>query len=284
MTLKNYKSQVLKDPKSHKLNFTPDGREHSVYRITHKIKLEHYYGSKSNNRVLGESYKSSSSDTEFINEQKTHPELFKYKIIKTYNNTADKIIHEAYLHQRFNVKSHNKFYNGANQTPFGFDTTGIGFPHSESTKLKISESRKGVSSWNKGKSWDIETKLKIGLGGIGRKIVHTNKTKQQISKTKKKQLSDPSYKEIVLKKRKYTFEANASNNYRHIGIFSPDGQLQHYCNENFNEFLSNHDLPRVFIDSLRKGITLYDNPSSHVLKRLQNNGNEKFIGWWAEEI
>jgi hypothetical protein len=45
-----------------------------------------------------------------------------------------------------------------------------------------------------------------------------------------------------------------------------------------------NNLPRAFIKSLRNGESLYDNASSHVVIRLQNNGNEKFTGWWAEEI
>lgn len=69
MTLKQYKTRVLLDPRSNKLNFEPDRRQHEVYRITHTQKQKHYYGSKSNNKILGESYISSSTDKHFIQEQ-----------------------------------------------------------------------------------------------------------------------------------------------------------------------------------------------------------------------
>jgi len=141
------------------MNFTPDGRKHQVYRITHKIKHMYYYGSKTNNGILGESYISSSRDANFIKEQKEHPERFKYKIIKTYDNTSDKIIHEAYLHHRFNVKIHNRFYNNANQTPFGFNTTGKvgankGRKWSREIKEKQSASKKGDKNPMYGKKRD----------------------------------------------------------------------------------------------------------------------------------
>ena len=36
-----------------------------------------------------------------------------------------------------------------------------GKPMSEETKLKVSQSRKGIAAWNKGKSWSDEVKEKI---------------------------------------------------------------------------------------------------------------------------
>lgn len=176
MTLQNYKSQVLKDPRAKKLNFKPDGRKHSVYRITHIINLEHYYGSKSNNKILGEGYKSTSSDLDFMNEQKNHPQNFKYKIIKTYDNSADKMIHEAYLHQKFDVKLNESFYNKANQTPFGFDTTGISSVISEKQRKQMSERMLGTTMTE-------EIKNKISKSVTGFK--HTDEAKKKISEASK---------------------------------------------------------------------------------------------------
>ena len=154
MTLQQYKIEVLLDPRSEKLNFTPDGRTHEVYRISHILYNKHYYGSKSNKKILGESYISSSHDKRFIQEQKSHPEHFKYKIIKTYDNSGDKIIHEAYLHQRFDVKLHANFFNKANQTPFGFDTTGTSSPMKGTHPI----------AWNKGKTGIYSEKVRKKMG------------------------------------------------------------------------------------------------------------------------
>jgi len=159
MTLNQYKNQILQDPRATKLNFKPDGKQHLVYRITNIIKLKHYYGSKSNSKILGEGYLSSSTDKEFIEEQKSNPEHFKYKIIKTYDNTADKMIHESFLHQNFDVKNHNSFYNKANQTAFGFDTTG-----NDELSLKISKRMKGKTPWNFGKTGIYSDKSRDKMG------------------------------------------------------------------------------------------------------------------------
>ncbi len=124
MSFKKYKEWILKDPRSEKLDFNPDGRNHYVYRVS---KEEHYYGSKSELiGVLGESigikYFTSSN---YLEESfKANPKDYKVKIIRTFDNPADKILFESYLHQKFDVKSHDSFINRSNQTPFGFDTTG----------------------------------------------------------------------------------------------------------------------------------------------------------------
>ena len=198
MTYKNYKTQILKDERSSKLNFKIDGREHFVYRIT-QIELNvHYYGSKTGElEVLGKTYFSNSFDKEFIKDQEENPQNYKYKIVNSFDNPADKMILEAYLHQRFNVKEKdNNFYNRANQTPFGFDTTGNkeialkiskslkGKIHSKETKLKMSINHADVSGKNNpnyGKHQTDETKLKV----LKAKAVNMEQTKKNISKAKK---------------------------------------------------------------------------------------------------
>jgi len=158
MTLSEFKSiTISKNPS--KFDFTPDGRRHLVYRISHLISKVHYYGSQTNNKILGESYFSSSSDESFISEQSQHPERFKYKVIKIYNNTSDKIIHEAYLHQFFDVKSHDKFYNKVNQTASGFDTTGI-------STMSKDEREKRSQRWSGDNNPGVTTPRKGELNGM----------------------------------------------------------------------------------------------------------------------
>jgi hypothetical protein len=163
MTYSIYKNLVLQDERSKKLNFKPDGREHYVYRITDytRTEKEHYYGShtpekgKKYNSLIEEfwTYKTSSKYN-VLNENKK--ENYKVKILKVFDNPADKIIYEAFLHQYFNVKLSNKFWNKSNQTAFGYDTT-------------------GCEPWNKGKT---------GLGGYrhsGTKRVWSEDHKRKLS-------------------------------------------------------------------------------------------------------
>ena len=127
LTFKKYKMEILKDPRSKNLDFTPDGRIHYVYRISKDNK--HYYGSRSESlgiikESVGITYFTSSKDKDFREGFKSNPESFKIKIIKKFNNKSDKIIFESYLHQKFNVRDHANFINKMNQTYYGFDTTG----------------------------------------------------------------------------------------------------------------------------------------------------------------
>lgn len=123
-----YKKLILKNQNSNKLNFNPDGRKHYVYRITDftRNSEEHYYGSRTSKLkdILKDfwNYRTSSKYNKIIKENK---EDYKVKIIKIFDNSGDKILYEAFIHQFFNVKLHNSFWNKSNQTPFGFDTTGL---------------------------------------------------------------------------------------------------------------------------------------------------------------
>ena len=122
-----YKNLVLQDERVTKLNFIPDDRAHYVYRVTDYTRNieENYYGSRSTakNNYIEDFwyYRTSSKYNTIIKENK---ENYKVKIIKVFNNPGDKILYKAFLHQYFDVKLSNMFWNKSNQTPFGFDTTG----------------------------------------------------------------------------------------------------------------------------------------------------------------
>lgn len=130
-----------------------------------------------------------------------------------YDNPGDKIIHEAFLHQRFDVKLHSSFYNKANQTPFGFDTSGMKMSeffrnncreratrnnnfkdkfHSEETKQylsminkgkKYSEETKQKHRKRKRKSWSDDTKHKISKGNLGKIVSEESRQLMRNSKT-----------------------------------------------------------------------------------------------------
>ena len=97
---------------------------HYVYRITNKENNKHYYGVRSSKIEpkldLGLKYFSSSTDKEFINEQKSNKDKFKYKIIKTFETRIDAMNMEIKLHNKFNVGKNEKFYNLAEQLSTSF--------------------------------------------------------------------------------------------------------------------------------------------------------------------
>ncbi len=136
MSFKKYKEEIMKDPRSSKLDFNIDGRFHYVYRISLK---KHYYGSRTDwdNNTIGGGYFTTSTDKEFVANFRSNPEDYKVKIIRKFDNPGDKILYESYLHQFFDVKLHDSFINRANQTPFGFDRTGR--KATEETKRKTSK-------------------------------------------------------------------------------------------------------------------------------------------------
>lgn len=100
-----------------------------VYRITNIIVRKHYYGYKSCSHrdpkeIIGKTYFSSSSDKEFITEQKNHPERFRYKIVARFNTKEEALEREIRLHKLFDVGRNVSFYNKVKQTSSAFDSSG----------------------------------------------------------------------------------------------------------------------------------------------------------------
>jgi len=117
-----------------------------VYRIKNKILNKHYYGVRGCNAEpkldLGVKYFSSSYDEEFRNDQKNHPENYKYKIVRICSTRDEADALEIKLQEKFNVGINESFYNKATRTSTGF--TFSGGKHTPETRLKISEAKTGV--------------------------------------------------------------------------------------------------------------------------------------------
>lgn len=104
-----------------------DRKYHYTYRITNIKERMYYYGVRSCDCLpkedIGVKY-FSSSKKEFIQDQKENPQNYKYKIVKMFDTRVEAVEHEIFLHKKFDVKLHQKFYNETNQTSINFDTTG----------------------------------------------------------------------------------------------------------------------------------------------------------------
>lgn len=120
---------------------------HYVYRITNIKLKKHYYGSRSSNvkpnKDIGVLYFSSSTDSDFIEDQNINPKNYKYKVVSIFDNKKDAISLEVRLHDYFDVATNENFYNKSKQTTSAWDTTGTTFSLSEEAKSKISKALKG---------------------------------------------------------------------------------------------------------------------------------------------
>ena len=145
---------------------------HYVYRITNTTENKHYYGKRSSKilpeKDLGVKYFSSSRDKLFIEEQKTNPQKYKYKIIKLFKTATEAVEFEIKLHRKFNVGINENFYNKSNQTSSGYDTTGmVSVKDKNGNTFQVSKddprylSGELVSLWN-GNTHSDTTKSKIG--------------------------------------------------------------------------------------------------------------------------
>jgi len=201
--------------------------KHYIYRITNTKINKHYYGvrtSKVKPEIdLGVRYFSSSSNKEFIKDQKDNPTDYKYKIVKCFASRKDAVMLEIKLHNKFNVGMNESFYNKSKQTSTSFDTTGIsptenskritskrckgislsdehknkisksllGHKHSEETLKKLSDSLKGKTPWNKGKCMSEDQKKLLSELFTGEKnnrfgTKHSEETLKKMRKPKEK--------------------------------------------------------------------------------------------------
>jgi hypothetical protein len=165
-------------------------KNHYTYRITNTKLKKHYYGVRSTEKIpskdLGFKYFSSSMDSEFMEDQKKNPHLYKYKIVSIFKTRIEAIILEIKLHERFDVAINTNFYNKAKATHKSFDCSGT--KRTDKSKLKMSNSRIGKDPWNKGltKCYDDETLNNMSIAKTGTTPI--NKGKKGLWKPNKEQL------------------------------------------------------------------------------------------------
>ena len=126
---------------------------HYTYRITNIKDCMYYYGVHSCNCLpkedIGVKY-FSSSKKEFIKHQKENPQCYKYKIIKIFNTRKEANKHEQFLHKKFNVRVHEKFYNKWNANDkFDPATLAIGNKHNKGRKHSAEVNAKKASPGDK---------------------------------------------------------------------------------------------------------------------------------------
>lgn len=168
-------------------NLVDDKKYHYTYRITNIKEKMHYYGVHSCDCLpkedIGVKYWSTSKRDGFINHQKQNPEQYKYKVIKIFNTRIEAVQHEIFLHAKFDVKLHNKFYNDSNQRSTGFDTSGKGNYIDETGKTILIPREEALLRCLKGESagrtYSDEVKSRMGDSKKGSK--RTDETKAKMS-------------------------------------------------------------------------------------------------------
>lgn len=168
---------------------------HYVYRITNKVLNKHYYGKRGSTIKpeldLGIIYFSSSSDKNFMKDQKENPQNYKYKVVSVHNSSYQALLKEIRLHYKFDVGVNENFYNKAKQSTAGADRTGIS--PANKGKARSDEVKKKVSEANKGRVKSPETIAKLKKAMSGRTF--TEEHKQKIGEANKKREWKDSTKE-----------------------------------------------------------------------------------------
>ena len=208
-----------------------------VYRITNTVERKYYYGVHSCNDLprerIGVKYFSSSTDEIFLEDQKSNPSHYKYKIIKFFDTRKSAVKLEIFLHHKFDVKNHPAFYNKSNQTSDGFDISSVSF--SEDHQKGLNNSQFG-SFWIHNKEQKKNTKIKkdeeIPDGWKKGRICNwnriENKEKKIIEKLKKKEIYEQERKQYAenlwqkfkLEKSSLREFAKKEYPYSHVSLFN----------------------------------------------------------------
>ena len=101
---------------------------HYVYIITQISTNMKYIGVRSSNILpeedLGIKYFSSSSNKEFIRDQKVNRSNYIYTILSSFDTRSEASNEEIKLHEQYNVGTNFEFYNRAKHISSGFDVSG----------------------------------------------------------------------------------------------------------------------------------------------------------------
>ena len=248
MKYKEYKSMVKSDERINKLNHNVDDGVYYVYRITDTLNGNHYYGYRKQKKddimIDLKDYSSSSKMKKYI---KSNPNEFKFKVVRQFDNSAEAIIFESFLHAQFDVKNHTSFINESNQTPFGFDTTG---------KEPWNKGKTGLGGYkhtNERSPWSEEHKLKLSNKMKGHKKSNT-KNYKNVSKDKVVVVDKETGKKIKIDKDKWDKDRYESISKNMVTVFN---------------LVSNKSL-RVSLDDYNKNKFLVANGSKWFYKYKQN--------------
>lgn len=190
-------------------------KHHYVYRITNIRLKKYYYGVRSCSCLpiedLGIRYFSSSTDEKFMNDQKEHPEDYKYKIVKEFDNRKDAEYFEKYLHTKFNVSMNEHFYNKCMSTLMGFSVEGTHWTkehHKNMEKVFESYRRPFEERYGPERAKEIKEKLRRPKTDERKKKISESKMGKKLSDSHKAAMS------IAIRKRYASMSDEERENFR----------------------------------------------------------------------
>ena len=155
--------------------------------------------------------------------EKYGPENFKYDVLVRLESDNSEELH-SYLNilEIGFIKMYDSVNKGYNACDGGSKSVS-GFHHSDETRKKMSEMKKGKPSWNKGIPMSEETKKRQSESHIGKKhfgIHHSEETKKKISEAHKGQ----HYLKGVPKSEEHRKKISESRRGKHR-VYTPDGHF-----------------------------------------------------------
>jgi len=242
---------------------------HYTYEIT-KISIQkHYIGTRSSKiepeQDIGYIYFSSSTDKEFMQDQKTNPSDYIYNVLSKFNTREEAIQHEIDLHKEFNVGVNENYFNKVRQTSTGFNSGGI--PKNTAHKQLISDSNKRTKNSDEWKN---------SVGKITRsKLVIATKKLWENREYREKQINSH--------KGKCTGLMHSTN--KPIGIYNEFGE---HIFTVLYDIVGSLDLlgypGKQFQSTLYRGTKLYSSNRECDIGKYKNSKYYYLKGWYAKHL
>jgi hypothetical protein len=256
---------------------------HYVYRITNTVLRKHYYGSRTSkirpNLDLGVIYFSSSTDKNFLKDQKLNQKNYKYVIVRIFENRNDALLFEVYLHGRFNVAKNDNFYNKSQQTSSGFMYGCLGKNGEKNIRNKIINNNGDTLYKLSAKKGSLTKRNTITSNGLNTHQNAAKKYKERLDIVRDGQNLSTREKLKKPKKDKTNYQKEAEI----INIYDNNNNLIYKVTINLRKFCKINNLPYVELyNSKRNNIKLYERiTDKRVISRLINKDYYKYLGWYA---
>ena len=284
-----------------------DGRQYYVYRITDIKSNTYYYGSriKQHEDILEDfwSYCTSSCKKKDI---MANTDNYTVKIVRIFDNSVDMYMYESFLHNYFNVKENNLFWNKTNQQPWGFDRTNS--INTIEHRMKISISQKGIPKPNSGKHlFNLDGTLKKNI--YDKMVSSQRKNPSMLGKTQsthQKEIASKTHKGKIISERqiKLTLESegyrnkkspseglkeyyrnNKSHTQKSYKIYNDKREeIFHITNKSLRNFCKDNNLPyTAFYKSfIEKGSPVYNTPKAFTRSKIK--GWDIYKDWFCLEV